>query len=119
MTSLLPIIYPFRLTQTQIFSQDFHKRHCTGTTALYMCYTQHTPESYNWLQFLLPAPWSCAQTPILRVVIFIDVTSDIFQNQFRDVLLYSGTALQAGKSRVGFPMGSLRFFIQLILPSAL
>jgi hypothetical protein len=31
----------------------------------------------------------------------------------------SGTALQARKSRVRFPMGSLRFFIDLIFPVTL
>jgi len=29
-----------------------------------------------------------------------------------------GTELQTGRSRVPFPMGSLRFFIDLILPAA-
>jgi len=31
----------------------------------------------------------------------------------------SGSALKTGKSRVGFPMGSLGFFIDLTLSSAL
>jgi len=30
-----------------------------------------------------------------------------------------GTALQAGRSRIRFPMVSLEFFIDIILPSAL
>jgi hypothetical protein len=30
-----------------------------------------------------------------------------------------GTALQAGRSRVRFPMVSLKFFIDIILPAAL
>jgi hypothetical protein len=35
------------------------------------------------------------------------------------VQLVKGTALQAGKSRVQFPIVSLQFFIDLILPAAL
>ena len=45
----------------------------------------------------------------------------ILQLTFRAIvrLLMIHTALQAGRLRVRFPMGSLRFFIDLILPDAL
>jgi len=36
----------------------------------------------------------------------------------RDAALVSGTGLQAGRSRVRFPMASLEFFIDIILPAA-
>ena len=38
---------------------------------------------------------------------------------FRILLQFIGTALQAGRSRVRFPMVSLEFFIDIILPAAL
>jgi hypothetical protein len=46
---------------------------------------------------------------------FISVTSNISV----DTSIRWGTALQAGRSRVRFPMVSLEFFIDIILPVAL
>jgi len=41
------------------------------------------------------------------------------QNNYISYLRYMGTALQAGRSRVRFPIVSLEFFIDIILPAAL
>jgi hypothetical protein len=42
-----------------------------------------------------------------------------FINVARGGAVGRGTALQVGRSRVRFPMGSLEFFIDIILPAAL
>jgi hypothetical protein len=55
-----------------------------------------------------------------RIQILMAVATNI--NVFGDILPFTfvgGTALQAGRSRVRFPMESLIFFNDLILPVAL
>jgi len=43
----------------------------------------------------------------------------MFYTEVRGGVVGWETALQAGSSRIRFPIGSVRFFIDLILPAAL
>ena len=55
---------------------------------------------------------------LLYLYIFIGLFVSVSFNRGQKVAVGWGTALQAGKSRVRFPMVSLLYFIDIILPAA-
>jgi len=74
-----------------------------------------TAGEYNFSQNILPSVNNCPS----RVVATTLKGTTVIDMGERGGAVGSGTALQAGRLRVQFPMVSLEFFIDIILPAAL
>jgi len=65
----------------------------------------------RWTSWIVP-PSSCSSSSVFALILVLD-------SRARAGAVGWGTALQAGRSRVQFPMVSLDFFIDIILPATL
>ena len=71
------------------------------------------------VSFYLRSCYQLTQPPSWKTNPCLSSTAYTINSQLRGGAVDSGTALQVGRSRVRFPMVSLEFFIDIILPAAL